>query len=105
MLAPGGLMTIVGAMKLNDTIPLPGILMVMNEWRVQGAFMGSAPFVRDIPRFANLYLMGRLDLDTLISERIRLGDINHGFETMLGATQARSVIVFPEVLKEAASAA
>ena len=105
MLARGGLMTIVGAVKLGEVIPLPGIQMVLNEWRVQGALMGSSPFVRDIPRFANLYLQGRLDLDTLIAERIGLSGVNEGFQTMLGATQARSVITFPEVMKEAAAAA
>ena len=105
MLAPGGLMTIVGAMALGASIPVPGISMLMNEWRVQGAFMGSSPFVREIPRYAQLYLQGKLDLDTLISERIALGAINEGYRTMLGATQARSVITFPDVLKEAARAA
>lgn len=102
MLAPGGLMTIVGATRFDATIPLPGIAMLMNEWRVQGAFMGSSPFTREIPRFASLYLKGKLDLDTLIAERISLPEINQGFETMLGARQARSVITFPDVLDEAA---
>lgn len=105
MLAPGGLMTIIGAMRFDATIPLPGIAMLFNEWRVQGSYMGSSPFTREIPRYAALYLQGKLDLDTLISERIELKDINRGFETMLGATQARSVITFSDVMAQAAARA
>lgn len=105
MLAPGGLMMIVGAMRFDATIPLPGIAMLYNEWRVQGTYLGSSPFTRDIPRYASLYLKGQLDLDTLISERIELKDVNRGFETMLGATQARSVITFPDVMAHAAARA
>ncbi len=105
MLAPGGLMTIVGATRFDATIPLPGIAMLINEWRVQGTYMGSSPFTREIPRYAALYLKGKLDLDRLISERIDLGDINQGFETMLGGLHARNVITFPDVLAEASARA
>jgi S-(hydroxymethyl)glutathione dehydrogenase/alcohol dehydrogenase len=76
--------------------------MLVNEWRVQGSFMGSGPFRRDIPRLASLHLKGQLDLDSLISERISLAAINRGFDTMMGGTQARSVITFDDVLKHAA---
>lgn len=105
MLAPGGLMTIVGAMRFDAIIPLPGIAMLFNEWRVQGTYLGSSPFTRDIPRYASLYLKGKLDLDTLISERIELKDVNRGFQTMMGATQARSVITFPDVIAHATARA
>ena len=100
MLATGGLMTIVGATRFDATVSLPGILMLMNEWRVQGTYMGSSPFTRDIPRFGELYMKGKLDLDRLISERIALADINRGFETMLAGFGARNVITFPDVLAE-----
>ena len=50
-------------------------------------------------------MQGRLELDTLIAERIALADINAGYERMKGATQARSVITFPDVMAAAAAAA
>ena len=102
MLAPGGLMTIVGAMRFDATVALPGFAALLNEWRVQGSFMGSSPFTRDIPRYAAMYLKGELELDTLIAERIALAEINRGFDTLLRATQARSVITFPDIMQEAA---
>jgi S-(hydroxymethyl)glutathione dehydrogenase/alcohol dehydrogenase len=100
MLVPGGLMTLVGLTRLDVSLALPGVGILMNEWRIQGSLMGSGPFLRDIPRYASLYMKGMIDLDALISERIVLADINRGFETMTSALSARSVITFPEVLGE-----
>lgn len=104
MLVPRGLMTIVGATKLGATIPVPGVQMLFNEWRIQGTFFGSSPFTVDIPRFVDMYLNDRLDLDTLVSERIGLTDINTGFADMIsGKTPARNVITFDDVLADAAA--
>lgn len=105
MLARGGLMTIVGAMRLDACMAVPGFSMLLNELRIQGSYMGSGAFTRDIPRYAALYMDGKLDLDALISERIELKDVNRGFETMMCATQVRSVITFPEVMAHAATQA
>jgi S-(hydroxymethyl)glutathione dehydrogenase/alcohol dehydrogenase len=101
MLAKGGLMTIVGATRFDASLTLPSFALLVNEWRIQGSFMGSGPFKRDIPRLASLHLKGLLDLDSLIAERIPLCAINRGFDTMLGGTQARSVITFNDVLTQA----
>jgi len=40
------------------------------------------------------YMQGRLNLDDLVSRRIRLEDINEGFAAMTRGEVARSVIVF-----------
>ena len=106
MMAINGLMTIVGATRYDAIIPVPGIGMIFNEWRIQGTYFGGSPFTRDIPRFVAMYLDGKLDLDTLVSERIGLADINRGFADMIGgATQARNVITFDDVLADAVARA
>lgn len=105
MLAPSGLMTIVGATPANATIPLPGIEMLFNEWRVQGTFFGGSAFTRDVPRIVSMYLQGSINLDGLIAERIGLVDVNAGFERMLGGKQARSIITFDDVLNHATATA
>lgn len=97
MLKPAGLMTIVGATGLKDTIPLPGVEMIFNEWRVQGTYFGSSPFRRDAPRIARMYLDGRIELDKLVSQRIALEEINEGFQAMLKGDGARNVIIFDGV--------
>lgn len=94
MLARGGQLTMVGASRPDMTLPLSAFKTVANELRIQGVIMGSSPFVRDIPRFADMYLRGQLDLDSLIAERITLEDINDGMDILRTGTQARSVIMF-----------
>lgn len=94
MLARGGQLTMVGASRPDMTLPLSAFKTVANELRIQGVIMGSSPFVRDIPRYAEMYMRGQLDLDSLIAERISLADINAGIEVLKTGTQARSVITF-----------
>jgi S-(hydroxymethyl)glutathione dehydrogenase/alcohol dehydrogenase len=105
MLAAGGTLTIIGVPSQNAQLALPGSMLryLYKEIRVQWSLMGSSPFTVDIPRLAGLYLKGRLELDALISQRIALADINRGFEDMLGGQTARNVIVFDDVLRQAAA--
>ena len=107
MLGAGGTLTIVGVPPHDAKLTLPGSLaeMFQKEIRIQWTFMGSSPFTVDIPRLADFYLKGKLELDAMISNRIKLEDINAGFETMLGGKSARNVIVFDDVMQEAARAA
>jgi S-(hydroxymethyl)glutathione dehydrogenase/alcohol dehydrogenase len=56
--------------------------------------MGSNQFRTDMPRYADLYLQGRLKLDELVSARIALDEVNSAFEEMQRGSIARSVIVF-----------
>jgi S-(hydroxymethyl)glutathione dehydrogenase/alcohol dehydrogenase len=56
--------------------------------------MGSSHFMRDMPRLVSYYLDGRLDLDSVIAERISLEQINDGFEKLRQGDSARSVIMF-----------
>jgi S-(hydroxymethyl)glutathione dehydrogenase/alcohol dehydrogenase len=94
MVRRGGQLTMVGASRPDMTLPFSAFKIVANEMRIQGAVMGSSPFVRDIPRFASMYLAGQLDLDSLVAERIRLEDINTAFDVMKTGAQARSIITF-----------
>jgi S-(hydroxymethyl)glutathione dehydrogenase/alcohol dehydrogenase len=56
--------------------------------------MGSNRFRFDMPRYVDLYMDGRLMLDELVSARIKLDEVNDGFEAMKKGEIARSVIVF-----------
>lgn len=93
-LAPRGLATLVGAVhpattKLELTV---GHFFV--EKRIQGCYMGSNRFHRDLPRYVELYQQGRLNLDDMVSRRISLDEVNDGFEAMKAGDPIRSVIVF-----------
>jgi S-(hydroxymethyl)glutathione dehydrogenase/alcohol dehydrogenase len=56
--------------------------------------MGSNAFRVDMPRYVDLYLQGRLNLDDLVSKRIKLDQVNDAFADLATGTVARSVIQF-----------
>ena len=56
------------------------------------AWYGDTLPSRDFPEFVNQYLLGRLDLDGFVSERIKLEDVNDAFETMKTGRVLRSVV-------------
>lgn len=94
MLKRGGTATVVGVIaKGNVSIPGRDLL---GEKRLQGSLMGSNRFRLDAPKYVDMYLTGRLKLDEMVSARIRLDDVNAGFEAMKAGEVARSVIVFDQ---------
>ena len=93
MLAFGGTATLVGMVPFGQKIELHGFDF-LRERRIQGSSMGSNRFRVDMPRLIELYLQGRLHLDDWISERIKLEEINEGFQAMKAGKVVRSVIDF-----------
>src|SRR5688572_18827274 len=93
LLRRGGTATIVGMMPLTEKIGMHA-MDLLSEKRLQGSLMGSNRFPLDIPRLVDFYLAGRLDLDSLVAERIDLGQINEAMEKLRIGDTARSVIVF-----------
>ena len=94
MIRPGRTAYLVGLPAAGATIELPGTAMLVQARGLQGLFMGSNNFKRDIPMLANLYLQGRLKLDELVAAKIDLEQVNEGYAAMRRGTEARSVIVF-----------
>jgi S-(hydroxymethyl)glutathione dehydrogenase/alcohol dehydrogenase len=93
LLRRGGTATIVGMMPLNERLSI-GAMDLLAEKKVQGCLMGSNRFPLDIPRLVDFYLAGRLDLDSLVAERIGLPEINRAVDKLRTGEAARSVIVF-----------
>jgi S-(hydroxymethyl)glutathione dehydrogenase / alcohol dehydrogenase len=93
MLAKGGVATVIGMIPVGESVSVPGYEL-LNGKTLQGSNMGSNRFRVDMPRYVDLYLQGRLKLDELVSERIKLEQINEGFASMKTGTIARSVITF-----------
>ncbi len=93
MLRPGGTATIIGMIPLGATIELPGVDFLA-EKRIQGSCMGSNQFRTDAPRFIDFYFDGRLDLDTLISDRMPLARVNDAMAALDGTVLGRSILTF-----------
>jgi S-(hydroxymethyl)glutathione dehydrogenase/alcohol dehydrogenase len=92
LLKRGGTATIVGVMPPGATLGLPADAF-FHERKIQGSNMGSTRFRIDIPRYAQMYLDGRLNLDDMVTNRYELEEINEGFTSMLAGRVARNVVV------------
>lgn len=93
LLRRGGTATILGMMPLTEKIGLSA-LDLLGSKKLQGALMGGNRFPVDIPRLVDFYLQGRLDLDSIIAERMPLERINDAFDALRKGDSARSVITF-----------
>jgi alcohol dehydrogenase len=92
-LAVRGTATIVGVLPPDATIEFPW-MAIRPECKVQTSRMGSNQFRTDIPNYLEFYRQGRLDLDSMISRRGRLDDINDAFRAMKAGEVARTVLMF-----------
>jgi len=93
MLRTSGVATIIGMVPEGEMLEIHGADLLADK-RLQGSNMGSNHFRRDMPRFVEFYLDGKLKLDDMISRRIRLDQINEAFDEMKQGELARSVITF-----------
>ncbi|MDA0270821.1 MAG: Zn-dependent alcohol dehydrogenase [Chloroflexi bacterium] len=91
MLGRGGTAVVVGMVPPREEISVSARIW-MEEKTLTGSFYGSARFHTDMPRILNLYLQGRLDLDSLVTRRYPLAQINEAFAALKGAEVARSVL-------------
>ncbi len=93
LLRRGGSATIVGMMPLREKLSMSA-MDLLAEKKLQGCLMGSNRFPIDIPRLVDFYLAGRLDLDSVIAERIPLTDINGALGRLRTGEAARSIVIF-----------
>jgi S-(hydroxymethyl)glutathione dehydrogenase/alcohol dehydrogenase len=94
MLRRGGTLTLVGA---NDAAAMPqwGLKeWMISEKRVLGSLYGSAQVHRDFPRLIRMAEAGLLQLDSMVSRRLSLHDINDGLGAIERGEVIRSVVVF-----------
>jgi S-(hydroxymethyl)glutathione dehydrogenase/alcohol dehydrogenase len=90
---PGGEVVWLGKVKVNQEINFRwGSLM--GERRIVRSSYGGARPLRDFPWIVREYLKGRLQLDELITRRIRLEQINDGFASLARGEGIRTVIMF-----------
>jgi alcohol dehydrogenase len=73
---------------------LSPLSLVAEERTLKGSYIGTCVPVRDIPRYIQLYRSGRLPVDRLLSERIRLEDINQGFDRLHEGKAIRQIVLF-----------
>jgi len=92
MLKNGGTATVIGMIPLGQKIELPGVDFLF-EKKIQGSSMGSNRFRTDMPKYVDMYLNGKLNLDDMVSKRIKLADVNDAFAALEKGEVARQVIM------------
>ena len=96
MVRPGGTAVVVGMMPQDSMVSVPGPGFLV-EKKLIGSMYGSTRFREHMPKLVDLFLQGRLELSSLVSERLRLDEVNRAFELMRGGKVARSVLEVSDV--------
>jgi S-(hydroxymethyl)glutathione dehydrogenase/alcohol dehydrogenase len=66
------------------------------EKEVRGSLFGSANPRAEIPALLELYRLGRLNLDGLVTTRYQLEQINQGYQDMRNGSNLRGLIVYTD---------
>ncbi len=90
----GGMTVTAGLPPPTHTIAIPHVNLVAEERTVKGSYIGSCVPLRDVPRYIALFRQGRLPVDRLMSDKIKLEDINLGFDRLAAGQVVRQVVVF-----------
>jgi alcohol dehydrogenase len=90
----GGTTVTAGLPAPTASLPVPAANLVAEERTLKGSYIGTAVPVRDMPRYIQLYRRGRLPIDRLMSGRLRLEEINLGFDRLQRGEAIRQVVVF-----------
>jgi S-(hydroxymethyl)glutathione dehydrogenase/alcohol dehydrogenase len=70
----------------------PFQLVTGRSWR--GSAFGGARGRTDVPKIVDMYMDGRIDIDSLITHKMPLEDINKAFDLMHEGKSIRSVVEF-----------
>jgi alcohol dehydrogenase len=90
----GGSTITAGLPPSTATLPLPAVSLVAEERTLKGSYIGTCVPSRDLPRYIDLYMQGRLPVDKLLSGRLTLDEINHGFDRLHEGVAIRQVVMF-----------
>jgi S-(hydroxymethyl)glutathione dehydrogenase/alcohol dehydrogenase len=88
-----GLATVAGVAGKGETLDIVPRLLITGR-RVAGSSFGGVKGRDGVPQLVDRYMAGEIDVDAFISHRIKLDDVNRGFELMEAQDGIRSVIEF-----------
>jgi alcohol dehydrogenase len=69
------------------------VVLVAEERTLKGSYIGTSVPARDIPRYVKLYQRGRLPVDRLVTDRLRLDELNAGFDRLREGRAIRQVVL------------
>ncbi|MFC5746905.1 Zn-dependent alcohol dehydrogenase [Actinomadura rugatobispora] len=90
----GGDVIVVGAGAADDDFAQSAFALLFDGKNLKASLYGGCDLKRDVPRFVDLWRAGRLDIDGLISRRIRFEDLNDAVRALRKGDVIRQVVLF-----------
>ncbi len=90
----GGTAVVVGQVADGVKISIDPFVMSDQEKKLIGSNYGSSRQSIDFPKIIDLYMEGLVDLDSMVTDRIKLDDVNEAFAEMRQGRGIRSVIEY-----------
>ncbi|MFD7664697.1 Zn-dependent alcohol dehydrogenase [Streptomyces sp. NPDC059788] len=88
----GGTLCVVGAGAMDDHFQVNMFELFFDEKRILPSLYGGGDALRSYERAIALWRAGRIDLEGLITHRVRLSEINEALEQMRSGTALRTCI-------------
>jgi alcohol dehydrogenase len=76
----------------DHRLSIPAVQLTAEERTLKGSYFGSCVPARDVPRFIGLYQRGKLPINKLLSETVRLDQLNEAFDRLAEAKTIRQVM-------------
>ena len=88
-----GLCTVAGVAGKGETLDVVPRFLITGR-RIAGSSFGGVKGRDQVPQLVERWLGGEIDVDSFVSHRLTLDEVNHGFELMEAQDGIRSVIEF-----------
>ncbi len=90
----GGDVIVVGAGSRDDDVRFNAFELLFDGKNLKASLYGGSDLRRDVPRLVELWRAGRIDLESLITRRIRFEDLNDAIATLERGDAIRQVVLF-----------
>ncbi len=90
----GGTTITSGLPNPKTSFALSLVQLVGEERTIQGSYLGSGVPARDIERYIDLYLDGKLPVDLMMGKTFDLNSINEAFDHLASGSSLRDAIIF-----------
>ena len=90
----GGTVVIVGAGRPDHQVEFTPFELLFDGKNLLSSLYGSSDVRRDTARMLNLWRAGRLDLEGMITQRLKLDDIDHALAALGSGEVIRQVIIY-----------
>ena len=90
----GGTTVTVGLPAPSQMLEIPAVSLTAEERTLRGSYLGSSSPTEMLPKLFAYWQDDRLPLEKLISHRLRLDQINEGFDRLHDGSAVRQIIEF-----------